>query len=250
MTERYSLSLTLRGVDPPITRQLEIPVFYSAYELHLAVQVCYWWNDLSDFELVEGTLTVGTAPSYAGAGLTHGGRRYRHADEVTVGDLFAATGDRVEYTYDFDKRWTVALVLRGRSYADSELPSCTTGERAAPPEDVGGAGGYEALLFALADATHPAHVLAEETLGAHFESELFNPRSVDEALAELFGEAEEEDDDEADSWSSWNPAAYDDKARIEDLKYEVDQRLPSLNELKGLSAGQRAAALAQAIKGL
>lgn len=251
MNERYQLQLTLQGVEPTVTRTLEIPVYYSIYELHLAVQVCFWWNDLADFELVAGALTVGTEDAYAGSGLTHGGQRFRHADEVTVGDTFAAIGAEATYTYDFAKPWTIDVRLDGRAYGDSELPTCPGGTRAAPPEDVDGAETYEALLIAHGEPQHPANALAEEVLGEYFQPDLFNPRSVDEALAELFGESDEEDDDEDDAqgWSGWDASAYDDKARIEDAKYEVEQRLPNPAELRKLSAAERAGVLAKLIRG-
>lgn len=63
-----------------------------------------------------------------------------------------------DYVYDFGDDWHHAIVLEERRplvRRASSTVRCLVGERAGPPEDVGGAHGYEEFLRALADPQHP-----------------------------------------------------------------------------------------------
>jgi hypothetical protein len=59
---------------------------------------------------------------------------------------------------------------------------CVAGENACPPEDVGGARGYEEFLLALADHDHPDHVDLKEWIGRPFDPRAFD---IDEINARL-----------------------------------------------------------------
>jgi len=57
------------------------------------------------------------------------------------------------YNYDFGDNWEHEVLLEGIVEPDSntKYPICLEGERACPPKDYGGIGGYEYLLEALAE---------------------------------------------------------------------------------------------------
>ena len=59
------------------------------------------------------------------------------------------------------------------------------GERACPPEDVGGITGYEELLAVLADSEHEDHEMMRLWSGDEFEPERFSVEAVNQALARL-----------------------------------------------------------------
>ena len=65
------------------------------------------------------------------------------------------------------------------------IPRCLAGERACPPEDAGGIGGYMLLLEALQNPTHPEHERLRQWAGASYDSELFSVQQVNSALAVL-----------------------------------------------------------------
>ncbi|GHO65432.1 hypothetical protein KSC_043240 [Ktedonobacter sp. SOSP1-52] len=52
-------------------------------------------------------------------------------------------------------------------------PRCLAGERACPPEDAGGIGGYTALLKVLQNPKHPEHKRLRQWVGAPYDAELF-----------------------------------------------------------------------------
>ena len=59
---------------------------------------------------------------------------------------------------------------------------CLAGERACPPEDCGGTGGYDDLLAALRDPKHEQHDEMVEWVGEDFDPEAFDLAQVNKAL--------------------------------------------------------------------
>lgn len=241
--------LAMTGTEPAVTRTLEIPADYSAYELHLAVQVSLGYDDYEPFELVRPGLTVGVEPAYAGAGITHEGHRYRHADEVEAGDLWSAVGQAVDYTYDFSRLWGFRLTLVARFAAEGELPRCTDAREAAPPEDVDSLAAYYGLLIAYADSEIGLHDLAVQILGEEFDPRGPDSEEITENLAALFGEAVEPHGTEREEgdFDWWDASKYDEAMRIRVKRQEIEGQLPpSLGELP---AADKQATLLRVLRG-
>ena len=239
----------MTGTEPAVTRTLEVPVDFSAYELHLALQVSLGYNDYESFEFVRPGLTVGVEPLYAGAGITHEGHHYRHADEVEAGELWSRVGQTLDYTYDFGRLWGFKLTLLDRVARDAELPSCTAAENAAPPEDVDSLDAYYGLLIAAADETLALHDLAVQILGEGFDASGPDPSTITDHLAQLFGEEVEPhgtEADDADEFDWWDPTRYDESMRIRVKRQEIDAQLPP--SLDGLPAGEKQAALLRVLR--
>jgi hypothetical protein len=57
--------------------------------------------------------------------------------------------------------------------------SCVAGERARPPEDVGGVSGYEGFLEIIADRDDPEYAETIRWSGGYFDSEWFDLSMVD-----------------------------------------------------------------------
>ena len=249
LTDFLRIRLTMTGTEPPVTRTLEIPADYSAYELHLALQVSLRYNDHEPFEFARAGLTVGVEPAYAGEGITHHGHRYRHADEVEAGELWAAVGQALNYTYDFSRLWGFKLVLLERVAREGELPVCREAAEGAPPEEVDGLAAYYGLLIAYGDPAIGLHDLAVEILGEGFDARGPGAEEITDDLAQLFGADVEphgtDADDDEFGW--WDPSTYDEAMRIRVKRREVDERLPST--LDGLGAGEKQAQLLRALRG-
>src|SRR5262249_31922490 len=72
--------------------------------------------------------------------------------------LMPNVGDGLVYEYDFGDSWEHMVMLEKilPASAGTRLTAvCVGGERACPPEDCGGVGGYEELLKALKNRKHP-----------------------------------------------------------------------------------------------
>jgi hypothetical protein len=163
------LHVTLDGVTPPIWRRLLVPAGYTLDRVHRVIQISMGWQDchLHSFE-IDGDQYGEPDPDDDLALL----------DELDyrLGDV-ARTGTRLRYTYDFGDWWEHEVVVETVYPAepDERYPVCIEGERACPPEDVGGAYGYAQFIEALADPAHPEHDAMHEWIGRRFDPVFFDP---------------------------------------------------------------------------
>jgi hypothetical protein len=98
-----------------------------------------------------------------------------------LGDLIKQKGRTFRYLYDFGDSWKHELVLEESRYFNPELRTalaCLEGERARPPEDVGGIPGYFEFCTALKDPSHEEHESFMEWAGGDYDSEQFDSESV------------------------------------------------------------------------
>jgi len=112
--------------------------------------------------------------------LSFNDRPCRAGWETPITEYFAKPTDRADYGYDLGDDWQHIVTLE----AITELQQgkvglvCLAGERACPPEDCGGIPGYEHLLQAIDDLTHPEHAAMMEWVGDDFDPERFAPERV------------------------------------------------------------------------
>jgi hypothetical protein len=175
----FQLRVTLDDVEPPVWRRVLVPGGYTLDRLHRVVQYAVGWNDyhLHVFD-IEG-LQYGV-PDPDGL--------LEVRDELDSRlDAVAAKGTRFRYTYDFGDWWDHELLVEDVSPAEPETvyPICLEGEGACPPEDVGGPSGYSDMLTALADATHPDHMVMREWLGRPFDPTAFDSERATTLLRRL-----------------------------------------------------------------
>jgi hypothetical protein len=98
-------------------------------------------------------------------------------DEKTVTVLQALRDDRrFTYEYDFGDSWEHDVVIEGLSwsYLGLKFGVCIDGQNACPPEDVGGASGYEEFLVAIADPEDAEHDHYLEWAGGSFDAAEFD----------------------------------------------------------------------------
>jgi hypothetical protein len=174
----YQIKLTLRGIEPPIWRRIQVPADVTLAELHDILQAVMGWWDYHLHQFTVGELTYG---------VLHPDDWMDVADErrVRLGEV-VREGMRFLYEYDFGDGWQHVLHVEkvlelesGRRY-----PVCIAGQRATPPEDVGGIWGYEVYLEAMQDPDHPEHDDYLEWRG-EFDAEAFDLKAVNRALRDL-----------------------------------------------------------------
>ena len=107
-----------------------------------------------------------------------------------IRDVLSGKGSRFSYIYDQGDFWQhdVTVIKVGRVDTPAEFesyPLCLAGERACPPEVVGGSSGYAELLAALADPTHEEHESYIEWLGHVFDPEFFDRKAVNLLLRSI-----------------------------------------------------------------
>ena len=171
------LKVTLRGVRPSIWRRLEIPTDTTLLDLHHILQGAMGWTDshLHQFEQ-DGV--------YYGAPDREFGEPMVSERRTRVGDLLQAPKARLTYEYDFGDGWEHEVVVEARVEAqpDARYPRVTGGKRACPPEDVGGAPGYDAFLAAMTDPIHDEHASMLEWIGGPFDAERFDVISANDRI--------------------------------------------------------------------
>lgn len=165
-----TLRIELIDSDPPIWREVEVPIAMTLKQLHAVVQAVMEWEDAHLWEFTIGREQIASS----------------RAARVTLQDLLRPRLTRLGYTYDMGDCWEHLLTLTKPRPADPALayPRFIAGENPAPPEDCGGIPGFYAQLEALADPAHPDHQDATEWFG-DFDPNHFDEQPVKDRLTRI-----------------------------------------------------------------
>jgi hypothetical protein len=180
-----ALHLTLLDSQPPIWRRVLVPASIRLDRLHDVIQAAMGWEDYHLHAFICGADRYGVLDRDDDFDL---GTRDERA--VPLSRVLGQGGDALRYDYDFGDGWEHRIVLESLvpARADDRYPLCVAGERACPPEDCGGVGGYEELQRTLADPEHPDYEHIREwvgvPVGVNFDAARFD---VAEANARLDG---------------------------------------------------------------
>ncbi|MFF3852790.1 plasmid pRiA4b ORF-3 family protein [Micromonospora sp. NPDC002575] len=175
----FQLKVSLVGVQPLVWRRVLVPAGYTLDRLHRVVQHAMGWRDchLHSFE-IDGTQYAEPDPD--------GELAVRDELDVRL-DAVLGKGSRFHYTYDFGDWWEHDIVVEDAVSADPDerYPTCLAGERACPPEDVGGPAGHQVLLAALADPAHPERERLLDWAGEAYDPDAFDPARAATLLRHL-----------------------------------------------------------------
>lgn len=166
------IKITLEWVEPAVTRRLEVPLDLRLDRLHQTLQAAMGWTDSHLWGFEAGGATFG--PPMPDDGF---GDKPINASKVTLQSVLEDTGRKtLHYTYDYGDNWEHVIKVEKIGNADPDVlyPRLVAASGACPPEDVGGAPGYEEFLAALDDPGHDRH---EEFVEWH--GEMFDPTAVD-----------------------------------------------------------------------
>ncbi len=91
---------------------------------------------------------------------------------------------RFTYLYDFGDHWQHEVVIESIQAVPTALKFavCLDGQRATPPEDCGGVGGFAEFLQAVSDPNHPDHEQHIRWFGRPFDPEEFSVAEVNARL--------------------------------------------------------------------
>ena len=178
----YQFKVSLERCDPPIWRRIQLSAHSTFWDLHVALQDAMGWEDkhLHCFHVPNDSPSRfdQIAPAMRKNEFTPAGQ----LDSVTlsIAGYFGEGRPHVRYVYDFGDDWAHQIVFEQELTAvpGTTYPVCLDGKRACPPEDCGGAPGYEDLLPAIDDATHPEHKSRLAWLGRDWDPNSFDPRQV------------------------------------------------------------------------
>lgn len=177
----YQFKIVLKGTKPPVWRRIQVPETYTFWDLHVAIQDAMGWEDyhLHEFELVNPLTGIKTAIGLPDEELGYD-REILPGWKQKIADWFSFENRLADYRYDFGDNWEHIVELEKILPRENNVnyPRCVDGKRACPPEDCGGAWGYEDFLEAIKNPKHERHEELLKWIGGEFDPEHFDPEEV------------------------------------------------------------------------
>jgi len=176
-SEVFQLKATLLGTMPPIWRRLLVPADLTLAQLHDVLQAAMGWQDCHMHEFSAGQRRFGKPnPEDRLMGMPP----VENERTVRLSSVLGRVDRKI-------KRGTLAYLLASPLPIDpgTAYPICTGGERACPPEDCGGIGGFYDLLDALGDPTHDQHEELQDWVGDDYDPDAFSIEDVNQMLTPL-----------------------------------------------------------------
>lgn len=166
----YQLKATIVGTKPPVWRRVLVKETATLLDLHHVLQAAFGWYDCHLHEFEIGGVRYGTDDGEGWGPPPKSERRAR------LGAV-AEQGTAIRYVYDFGDDWVHRVVVEEVAPSDpaATYPCCIGGKRACPPEDCGGAWGYQEFLAAISDPDNPQRAAMLEWTGGEFDPEAFDP---------------------------------------------------------------------------
>jgi hypothetical protein len=155
------LDVTLQYIEPVIRRRIRVSASDTLFDLYFTLINAMGWNDshLHGF-ILDGVWYAAPFRDIEPLGI----------DErtITVGEALPKVGSTVIWLYDMGDNWehNVEVVAIGEPEPDSTYPIVISGERACPPDDCGGVGGYMEVLETIVDPRHRSAHFDEDGLRA------------------------------------------------------------------------------------
>ena len=179
----YQLKVTLRDIQPPVWRRIQVWEDSTLAQLHTILQIVMGWEDYHLHQFVIGRRLYSVPDPdddmYE--------RKVTDERRVLLGEVVPRVGTQFVYLYDFGDGWEHDLLLEAIMLPETATPypTCISGKRRTPPEDVGGPHGYEEYLAVLADVEHEEHDNMLRWRGP-FNPGIFSPAQVNQGLQKKF----------------------------------------------------------------
>jgi hypothetical protein len=174
----YELHVELEDIQPRIWRKILVPGSIKLSKLHDLLQLVMGWNNshLHSFQFGKRVFS-GRPAELEDLNMLD---ENRYTLEAVLDDLLS----EFVYDYDFGDSWRHLIQPKLVSKPNSEwfYPLCIAGDRAAPPDDVGGTPGYLEFLKAIGNPKHPEHEDMLIWIGGAFDPEGFDLNAINRTL--------------------------------------------------------------------
>ncbi len=159
------LRVSLTDFEPVVWRRVLVPETIALPKLHRVIQqLMLWWNyHMHTFEIGDeefGQPELDEDDDF----------NWRNERGVKIAQVIPV-GSALKYSYDFGDNWELLIEVEAAFAVQFALkhPVCIDGAFAAPPEDVGGTGGFRQFLDALADPSDEEHENYVEWSGGNYD---------------------------------------------------------------------------------
>ena len=183
----YELKITLSGIKPSIYRTIQIEENRTFFELHVAIQIAFGWENshMHIFEIGADRIGMSEFDEFEDD----------HTIEEKTIRLFQTElneKDKFEYIYDFGDHWVheiqVTKILEPKK---TFYPKCIKGAINRPPEDCGGIYGFEDFKEIMGNRKHPEFKEMKTWYGGMYDEELFLKNQINEDFKNFDAIAEE-----------------------------------------------------------
>ena len=179
MDKILQIKITLKNIEPKIWRSFLVSDSWTFDKLHRVIQKVMGWEGYHLFEFKVkkemktdmplslkkmSRMDSRTIKSSSYIRITSSDEGYLEENEKdpkksTIKDYLNAEKQKIDYVYDFGDTWNHEIIVEKIIEKNIEnlnkYPICLEGQRACPPEDCGGTGGYERIIEALKTKKDP-----------------------------------------------------------------------------------------------
>lgn len=186
MSKVLQFRISLVYTMPEIWRRIQILDNSTFWDLHVAIQCSMGWEDCHLHRFVvydDFNNKKSRIPIFIGIpdeeNEIAGGDHIIAGWEVKLTD-YLSNNKTFGYEYDFGDSWEHYIEFEGiyeQSATIKKYPICLAGEKACPPEDVGGIGGFYDYIDIITDKDHPDY---EDCLSwrGKYNPNKFDPKKV------------------------------------------------------------------------
>jgi hypothetical protein len=182
INEVYQFKITLTSSEPSIWRRILVPSHYSFWDIHVAIQDSMGWLDyhLHSFSIKDPITNSKVEIGIPDEEYDAFDRKVLPDHKVKISKYFNENNRNARYEYDFGDSWihTIKFEKIIQATDGEKYPKCIDGQKACPPEDCGGIGGYYNLLTVLSDPKNEEYNEMIEWLGGEFDPEKFDPKDI------------------------------------------------------------------------
>ena len=188
------LKISLKHIEPPIWRQIRISSEASLLDLHYVIQHAFGWTNSHLFIMQIKSMKFVNYPDWQ-----EDAYQFQSAASAILEDFIPneiSIGKKFSYVYDMGDGWEHEICIVSIDDANRSFSGaiCVDGERACPPEDVGGIPGYYQLLGGLQNKTSEEYQQAMNWLGYPYNPEAFDLDDVNRSLSDYFKATQLKDD--------------------------------------------------------
>lgn len=184
----YRFYIELKESKPVVWRRIVVPADYTFYQLHMAIQGAFGWENCHLFQFSENGIGDNTCYAEVFDNMVTDFVTL-NARKTKMSKVFKKVNQSYTYIYDFGDYWAHNLTLEKISDEEIYRPFCIEGGGACPPEDVGGIIGYQELLKIFSTPRHPEKAGYIEWLGLapgeKWDPAFFSIREVNKRMALL-----------------------------------------------------------------
>ncbi len=176
----YLIRITLMGTDPAIWRRLAVTSDTTLGKLHQIILAVMGWSGTHQHRFSIGGKYYGILTPEHHPGM-------QSEQEVRLFHVAPHEEKRFVYEYDPGDYWRHEILVESiiSLEQNQRYPVCLDGQRACPPENIGGIFRYFEFLEVLDNEAHPAHSDMIQWVGAEFDPEVFNKEEANARLARV-----------------------------------------------------------------